>query len=574
MARKKKAKIDNIKWSDLNTQKIPRAIAVGARQKTASRSFNSATWRKPFSAGQGIGQHGLQIFAPVDPYTLQDRKEFRSALDNAYVYRAARIQTTFVAGQGYTTTIVPRQEEELPDEQLEKWEKTTELYIPYWDKKITPEALKDKIDKMALEMDLADMMFNAYMLSLEQGRCAVAMLPLSREELANGEKGDFALPEKLALIRPEFTLRPVVDFEIGELLGVEVVGLQSDNRNNILEGDRMIYFEHGFNNELFSDHYGDSKIARISDIANTLNIILNQDYERGAEHTWHQPKVFSVPIHPQDAGKESEVLQNFLRRNSNSKGQDIAVVGPSKKDEPGVTLLSANTNAGDIAALEVMRTGLIKSIITAFGIPGFMLSEGDIGKLGGNANIEEVDMYLNTEVRPEALKLESTIEKQFYDRILGILFKSATAKDIPVRMIHKFNKPKIQTLLTPDTVAVMGQLSAAGLIDESGMRDILGLEELKKETLSKGGDTTPARNTWIQNPNGLRYHVQDMRGWDIPRGDSWNINKPNAWTPEGNSVGTMPKGWSQVDVNTWLDPQKQIWKKQNTHVMGKDAVNW
>jgi len=572
--RRAKSQDDNIDWAERNRDYV-RPFARGARQKTASRSFNSGLWRKPFqNVGQGIGAFGLQIFAPVDPYPITERREFRSAVDNPYVYRAMRIQTTFVAGQGYTTKMVPREEEELSDEQQAVWEKTKTFYVPYWDKEMTPEQLKDKIDKMAVDMDLADAMFNAYFLALEQGRCALALLPLQREELANGEKGDFALPEKIALIRPEYTLRPILDFEVGELIGIEVIGVRSENRDNILESDRLIYIENGFNNELFSDHYGDSKVARISDIANTLNIILNQDYERGAEHTWHQPKVFSVPIHPQDAGDEDNVLNDFLRRNSNSKGQDIAVTGPSKKDEPGVTLLSANTNSGDIASLEVMRTGLIKAIITAFGIPGFMLSEGDVGKLGGNANIEEVDMYLNTEIRPEALKLEHIIEKQYYDRLLCILFKVAAEKDLPVKMIHKYNKPKIQTLLTPEMVEVMGQLGAAGLIDESGMRDILGLEELKKDSLSKGGDTSPGRSTWIQNPSGLRYNIDTSRGWNIPRGDAWNVNVPNKWNPEGTTPGAavMPKGWSQVDESTWFDQNKQLWKKQKTHIMGDNPI--
>ena len=573
---------DNIDWEELTPKRrnYSRAIAMGARQKTASRSFNSGLWRKPISAQTTTGS-GIQVFAPVDPYTMSERKEFRSAVDNAYVYRAMRIQTTFVAGQGYTTNIVPRKEEDLPDEQLLSWQQTTQIYVPYWDREVTPEELKDKIDKMALDLDLADSLFNAYFYALEQGRCAIAMLPLNREELANGDKGDYQLPEKLSIIRPEFTMRPIIDFDMGELIGVEVVGLRSDRRDNILEADRMIYLEHGFNNELFSDHYGDSKVARISDISNTLNIILNQDYERGAEHTWHQPKVFSVPIHPQDAGREDEVLTGFLKKNSNSKGQDIAVVGPSKKDEPGVTLLSAGTNSGDVGALEIMRTGLIKSIITAFGIPGFMLSEGDIGKLGGNANIEEVDMYLNTEVRPEALKLEATAENQFYDQILCILFKVDSDKDLPVKIKHKFNKPKIQTLLTPDMVAVMERLAAFGMIDESGMREILGLEELKKETLTKGGDISPGRSTWIQNPSGLRYNLDRTKGWNIPREDSWNSNQPSnlGWgvNQEGTVAGAQPKGWAQVDVDTWLDPTKQIWKRQKTHLVStkwsKQPVN-
>jgi hypothetical protein len=375
------------------------------------------------------------------------------------------------------------------------------------------------------------------------------------------------MPEKFQLIRPEFTMRPVLDEDNGELVGVEVIGVrENNNKNNIIDADRLLYLEHGFNNELFSDHYGDSKVGRVSDIANTLNIILNQDYERAAEFTWHQPKVFSVPIAPQDAGKEDEILDDFLRRNSEAKGQDIAVTGPSKADEPGVQLLSNTTNSGNITGLEVMRIGLVKAIITAFGLPGFMLSEGDIGKLGGNANIEEIDSYLQTEIRPEVLKLEATIQAQIYDQILMILFKVLDSKDVPVKMLHKYNKPKLATLLSPEMYQVLDDMVAKGRIDEGAMRDMLGLTELNKETTSKGGDITPGRSTWIQQPNNWRPNNPWQRpGWTVPQQDWVNQNLSNQWVNPEGVIDGRPKGWSQVDADTWVDPQGQRWNRAPTN---------
>jgi len=42
-------------------------------------------------------------------------------------------------------------------------------------------------------------------------------------------------------------------------------------------------------------------------------------------------------------------------------------------------------------------------------------------------------------------------------------------------------------------------------------------------------------------------------------------------------AGAQPKGWAQVDVDTWLDPTKQIWKRQKTHLVStkwsKQPVN-
>jgi len=270
-------------------------------------------WKK--LSGSTEEFQGLTVFAAVDPYKSTERKTFRSAMNNPYVYRASRIHSTFCAGQGYTTDIVPREEEDIPDEQLDAWGSSTKIFVPYWNKEMTPEQIKDKIDKMAIDMDLSSNVFNAYYTALEQGRCVLALTPLSTDE-----DGKFKLPEQIRLIRPEFTERPVINENTSELEGVRIIGVRSPTRDNILPKNRMIYIMHGFNNELFSDYYGDSKVARISDEANTLNIILNQDYERAAENTWHKPPIFSVPIPPQEFGNEDAVLNEFLLKANDSKG--------------------------------------------------------------------------------------------------------------------------------------------------------------------------------------------------------------------------------------------------------------
>ena len=173
----------------------------------------------------------------------------------------------------------------------------------------------------------------------------------------------------------------------------------------------------------------------------------------------------------------------------------IAVTGPSNPEETGVNVLTTPPHA-DIAGLEIVRQGLIKAIITAFGLPGFMLSEGDIGKLGGNANIEEVDAYLNQEIVPETKVLEASIEEQFFDRVLCILFQEKDARKLPCKIKFKYNKPKLLTLLTPDMFSVLMQMAQLGFIDESGIREMLGLEEYDKDTMSKGaqGGPDPTRN--------------------------------------------------------------------------------
>ena len=477
----KKSRVKSAK----KTRVTPRVAGVRA---TAGRDFQRSFQRK---MNGEVGQYqGLQVWAPMDPYLGTQRREFKSAMTNPYVYRASRIQTTYVTGQGYTTEIVPRKEEDLPDEQLDEWQRTTTYDVPYLNKKMTAEQIKDKVDKLALDLDLATNVFNAYMTSLEQGRCVLALTPLDPDE-----NGNWQLPEQIRLIRPEYTERPVLDDNTGELIGVRIIGVRSEIRDNIIPSTRFIYLMHGWNNELFSDYYGDSKISRIADEANTLNIVLNQDYERAAESAWYKPPVFSVPIPPQEAGNEEDVLTQFIQRVNDAKGQAIAVTGPSNPEETGVSVLTTPPHA-DIAGLEIVRTGLIKAIITAFGLPGFMLAEGDIGKLGGNANIEEVDAYLNQEIRPECRILEAKLEEQFFDRVLCILFQENDARKLPCKIKFKFNKPKLLTLLTPDMFSVLMQMAQLGFIDESGIRDMLGLEEYDKDTMSKGaqGGPDPTRN--------------------------------------------------------------------------------
>jgi len=504
---------------------------------------------------------GIDVYAVVDPLKQAQRKELRSAMNNPYVYRASRIATTFTAGQGYTTNIVPREEEELPEEQREQWANSGTLHVPYLNRDMTPEQIKDFVDKMAVDMDLSTNLFNGYFAALEQGRCVLALTPL-----ATDEEGNFQLPEAIRLIREEFTERPVVNENTNELEGCRIIGVHSPEKNNILPKNRMIYLMHGFNNELFSDYYGDSKVSRIADEANTLNIILNQDYERAAESTWYKPPIFSVPVPPQEFGNEDAVLNEFLSSANDSKGQSMAVTGPSTKDEIGVTVLNTPVSS-DIAGLEIIRTGLIKSIITAYGLPGFMLAEGDIGKLGGNANIEEIDAYLNQEIRPERIVLENIVEKQYFDNILAILFKQENARHIPLKIKFKFNKPKLVSLLTPDMFLVLTQMMQVGLIDEDGVREMLGLEELDKETLSKGqaGGGMPQANSWRGGVQPVGINVNPNNLWPEEQRrledtwDEWEIK--DEWIVSTASGDQWAVGTPQEVQDKWPDPATARWSK-------------
>ena len=137
-----------------------------------------------------------------------------------------------------------------PEEQLNEWQRTQTYHIPYFDKDMTAEQLLDKVDKLALDLDLPTNLFNGYFTALEQGRCVLALTPLDPDE-----QGNWQLPEQIRLIRSEFTERPVLDDNTGELVGVRIIGVRSQIRDNIIPAECMLYLMHGFNNELFSDYY-------------------------------------------------------------------------------------------------------------------------------------------------------------------------------------------------------------------------------------------------------------------------------------------------------------------------------
>jgi hypothetical protein len=451
-----------------------RVIDTSSMWRSPNR-FDSATW------------DGLQVWAPVDPYDSKQRLEFRAAMKNAYVYRANWIITKLVAGQGYTSEILPRQDEELEAAQLDQWKMSEKLYVPYLDKEMTPQEIQDFVDKLGRDMDLAGQVFNGYITAREQGRGVLAMTPIDRDE----NSGQWQLPTSIRFIRPEFTLRPYLDQNTAEMVGVQIVGLKSTEQF-ILPIERCIYIENGFNQELFSDHYGDSQVDRVTDAANVLNLIFADDFLHAAESTWHQTKVFGVPVQPQDFGKENTILDDFLSNNANSKGQDIAVVlNPDGKG--GVTLLNQSTNSGDIAGLEKIVIRCIKVILAYYNLPGFMLSEGESGSLGANANTEEIDMFVNTEILPERIKLENMLAEQYYDKIISILFQNEDIDSLPIKMVHKFNKPRITSIFRPDLYEMGKDMVAEGILDMDGLIEMMGVEQFTKEkkTYSQGEDVNP-----------------------------------------------------------------------------------
>lgn len=453
--------------------------------KRGLTSTNNTKWLKKMDPFKNF-----QIFPSVDPYPSELRQLFRVLNEeNPWVSRAQTIIQKLVV-RPFTTEIVPRDGDEMEPDALATWQdKPLEKPVPFFDKaeqNPTPNDIKKFIDKMAAALDLKDIIFDAYMFAREQGRTAIGMFPEGRDP----DTDKYVMPQALRLIRPELLRRPLVNFETSELVAVEVTGLTSNGSR--FDANRLIYIYKGKNLDLFSDFYGRSDIRPIVDVGKVLLVIYARDYLAATINTWHTPLIFKHNVPGKDFSTINTVMDQFNLDLANNAGKDISV-------SYNVELLNpSGSNPGDLAGLSLIENNCIETIAGFNNIPPFMFSKGKAGNLGGNANKEEIDSFLQTEVEPEQEMLEQVIERQFYDRILAIMFdvEPGNVSEIPVMMEHDFETPIIETEVDPAKFDMMMQLVNSGAVTMEAAMDKLGLRDMLKEGSSTGGDVTPTNKTW------------------------------------------------------------------------------
>ncbi len=448
-------------------------------------SSNNTKWLKKLAPFKNF-----QIFPSTDPYPSQLRQLFRILNDeNPWVSRAQTIIQKLVVRE-FTTDIFPRGDLELEPEQLETWRNTPlQNPPPFFDEgaQVTPNDIKKFIDKMSETLDLKDLIFDAYMFAREQGRTAIGMFPEQRDE----ETGKYVMPEALRLIRPELLRRPIVNFDTSELVAVEVTGLTTNGSR--FDANRLVYIFKSKNLDLYSDFYGRSDIRPIVDVGKVLLIIYGRDYEAASINTWHTPHIFKHTVPGKDYSTINTIMDNFNRDLANNAGKDISV-------SYNVELLNpSGSNPGDITGLALIENQCIDTIAGFNNIPPFMFAKGKAGRMGGNANKEEIDSFLQTEIEPEQEMLEQVIERQFYDRILAIMFnvEPDQVSQVSVVMQHNFETPVIQTEIDPAQFNMMMQLVNSGVITIDKAMEKLGIRDmLSDETSSTGGDVSPTNKTW------------------------------------------------------------------------------
>lgn len=465
---------------------------------------NNTKWLKKMDPFKNF-----QIFPSVDPYSSELRQLFRILNEEVSWVNRAQVIIQKLVVKPFTTEILPRDIEEINPEALKKWQDTPLKDSPsYFDEQVTPNDIKKFIDKIAKTLDLKDIIFDAYMFAREQGRTAIGMFPEGRDP----DTGKYVMPEALRIIRPEYLRRPIVSFETSELIAVEVTGLTSNGAR--FDANRLVYMQKGKNLDLFSDFYGKSDIQAISNVGKVLLVLYSRDYLSATINTWHTPLIFKHTVPGKDFSQINKIMDNFNLDLANNAGKDISVSHNVELLNPG------GSNSGDIAGLVSVEDQCIDAIAGYNNIPPFMFAKGKAGNLGGNANREEIDSFLQTEIEPEQEMLEQVIERQFYDRILAVIFdvEPRDVISIPVKLKHNFETPVIQTEVDPDQFDIMMNLVNAKDITLESAMDKLGIRDMLKEDSTIGGDVTPTVKTWSANNltrNDRKFIKDEISKWPV-----------------------------------------------------------
>ena len=490
-----------------------------------------------------------RLFPSIDPYNGYQRALFRSVNKGiSWVKRSNRLMAQVIAGYGFTTTIEPRNlKGDIKDQDAQQWAENTKMEVPWFklfgeeemQGEVSAMQVKQWIDDLGEDLQMTNNIYRAIIYSREQGISAVAMFPEERGLDERGQNtGMWQMPQVMRTIRPEHINKIWLNMDTGDMDSVQIIGVQSNGGR--LAAERMIWMMNNYNTDVNTDYYGESDIEPILEAAKTMAILYAKDFPEAAQYTWHQPKVFQVTVPPRDYKNVTQVLGQFLRKANNSQGRDIAVT-------QSVELVSGQSNVGDIQGLINMDDHLIDQILGYYNIPAFLMAKGKAGNLGGDAQKEEIDGFLNIEVKPKQEIVETQWEEMFYDRILMILFQTEDLDAIPYRIRMHLAKPDIETLFNKDQYEVLLDMTQKGLISEDGMVKRLGVEHLRKESLASGTSTPTDRNVWPPKRRwwklGRRWNMHwDLRpqGWSMPSdmNPAWN-NRPQI-TLQPNTESKMP----------------------------------
>jgi len=485
----------------------------------------------------------LIIYPSIDPYSPDIRAMCDLLMEeNPIILAGSEILQQLVVTNS-TRSIQPRGEIELPEGTLDQWENKP-IYVPYWDKEVTPKNILKWLDGYAKTLDFDSLLFDVYLFMRTQGRACIGMFPLDRKS-----NGKLQLPQALKIIRPEFLRRPIVNLDTGEMAGVEVSNLTTNGA--VLNSKRCIYFNFSKNLELYGDFYGRIPIRSLIDVGKAVLLILGRDWNEAILQTWHTKPIFKHTLPSKDWSEVKVLLDDFNSKMEQSQNKTVSVTN-------NVELLNpSGTDSGDISGINEILNEAVKIIIGFDNIPPYMVGHGESGNLGGNANREEVNAFQNTKIKPQQELLEHIAEDQFYDRILAILFdlEPEDVDELPIKVIHNFEKPNISVPITTDEWNIMMFLVDNNYTTMEQVMEEFGLRHMMTNSPDMGTDTTPATKTF--DPNYRRKHPS----WEKINGNLRSRPlKKNFMIHQHDSINeiTKQKGDLIANINKKINGEKNL----------------
>ena len=486
------------------------------------------------------------VYPSTDPYSGTLRQLLKTINQECpWVDQSNEIMQHLVVSAAHREAM-PRENLEMKPEDLEKWQNTP-IPVPFFKKEMTPKQIETEMDKLAADLNFDNLVFDMYGFIREQGRSCLAMFP----ELRDPKTGKYQMPTAMTLIRPEFLRRPIKNQADGSLVGIETTQLTSNG--SLLDANRAVYIFNGKNHDMFADFYGKSPLRSIVDPAKILLIIYGRDYENITINTYHTPYIFKHTLPTKNWSEATTQLDKFNGELANNQQKDISVTSNVELLNPG------GSNPGDIDGVNAIQNECIDAILGKFNIPPFIFGKAKPGRLGGNANIEEIDAFQKIGIKPQQEMLETNIEDQLYDRILAIWFdvepdEATDPTKVPIKMTHTYEKPNIAIPFDPELFNTLmflennNKISMESVMERVGMRDLLQDEG----NVPSGGDSSPSVKTWRKRPHS---------SWDpqhrTSKQQEWNHHKE--WRQEFPiSRGRTAEKVAEEKVNTLREIQKTI----------------
>ena len=536
-------------WTNgpFKTAQIPTWATHGERQPRSKRGLDRS-WDENYFKKLNPFKN-LYIYPSVDNYTGEQRALFKLLMnENSWIRRANKILRQLTITNS-SRTPQPRGEDEVKEDALEKWEQTP-IFVPLWNREATPDEINRYVDKLFTTLGFDQLLFDAFLYNQEQGRTCIGMFPELRDK-----DGHYQIPEALKLFNPELMRRPIINLDNNSLFAVEITQLTSNAGR--LDANRAIYITTGKTNEYANDYYGPSEIESLSDIGKTMLIIAGQDMMNFAKKTWRTKSIYRHKLPSKDWSIVEKKLDDFNHAMNENDDKDVSITS-------NVELLNPNqTNTGDVDGLIKIWLEGIDTIAGYFGIPPFRFAKGKAGNLGGNANKEEDEAFLQHEVKPLQELWEGIAEDQGYDRLLAILWMvepDEVDQKVPLKIRHNFEKPTLPANIPTDEWNIMMYLVDNNYTTMEQVMERYGLREMLQDSPTMGVDTTPGQTTF--DP------------WKKQNHPTWDNSIPKGWKPRKLKNKFFPHKHDEIDdkKKTLLDSVNEKVKSE-TKIAKKQAKN-